>query len=130
MPQLHLLRVKRIYEPPAPSDGCRILVDRLWPRGISKEQAALDEWMKEIAPSHELRKWFHQQLADRFEEFCERYIRELEETPALTRLADRIRERLLEQDVTLLYAANQPHSNHAVVLRDWLLGRLGQAQRP
>jgi uncharacterized protein YeaO (DUF488 family) len=71
-----LYKVKRIYEPPDPSDGFRILVDRLWPRGMSKESARLDEWMKEVAPSTELRKWFHRGPSD-WDEFKRRYVERL-----------------------------------------------------
>lgn len=112
--------LKRIYEPAAPEDGYRILVDRLWARGITKPQAALDEWMKEIAPSPELRKWFDH-MPERFAAFSDRYIRELEEDPTRVRLAATIRERVLKQDVTLVYAAKDPIHNHANVLYKWLL---------
>ncbi|KTD87038.1 DUF488 domain-containing protein [Paenibacillus etheri] len=114
--------LKRIYEPAAPEDGYRILVDRLWARGISKQQASIDEWMKEIAPSPELRKWFGH-MPERFAAFSDRYIRELEEDPARGRLAATISERVFKQDVTLVYAAKDPIHNHANVLYKWLLSR-------
>ncbi|WNS40706.1 DUF488 family protein [Paenibacillus sp. MMS20-IR301] len=114
------LSLKRIYEPAAAEDGYRILVDRLWPRGVSKQQAAIDEWMKEIAPSPELRGWFGHQ-PERFAAFSERYIRELEEDPVRRSLAAGIRERVLEQEVTLVYAAKDPVHNHARVLYEWLM---------
>lgn len=114
--------LKRIYEPAAPEDGYRILVDRLWARGITKPQAAIDEWMKEIAPSPELRKWFGH-MPEHFAAFSDRYIRELEGDPARGRLAAKISELVLEKDVTLVYAAKDPIHNHANVLYKWLLSR-------
>lgn len=116
------IRLKRIYEQAAPEDGYRILVDRLWPRGISKQEAAIDEWMKEIAPSPGLRKWFGH-LPERFTAFSDSYIRELEEDPERGRLTAKISELVLEQQVTLVYAAKDPVHNHANVLYDWLLSR-------
>lgn len=116
------IQVKRIYEPPSPDDGVRILVDRLWPRGISKERAAVDDWMKDIAPSPELRKWFGHR-PERFEEFQTLYERELDENPMSLALADQIRDLASEKTVTLLYAAKDPVHNHAVVLERWLKRR-------
>ncbi len=110
------LRVKRIYEDPEPADGTRILVDRLWPRGVSKEAAALDRWMKEIAPSHALRKWFHAD-SDRWEEFVKRYTGELEDEPELV---SELRGLASEGTVTLLYGARDTTRNHALVLADYL----------
>ncbi len=115
------IAVKRIYEAPASGDGYRILVDRLWPRGIKKEQAAIDEWMKAIAPSPELRKWFNHQ-PERFAAFSDSYVRELETDPERAVLAARIRELAEKQRVTLVYAAKDPVCNHAVVLQRWLTG--------
>lgn len=105
--------VKRVYETPSPDDGYRMLVDRLWPRGVSKQRAELDEWAKDLAPSTELRVWFDHDPA-RFDEFAHRYRAELDGNPAVE--AARAHERL-----TLLYAARDPQVNHAVVLRDYLL---------
>lgn len=116
------ISLKRIYETAAPEDGYRILIDRLWPRGISKPEAAIDEWMKEIAPSPELRKWFGHK-PERYAEFTDHYIRELEEDPERGRLAAKIGEIVLEQPVTLVYAAKDPEHNHANVLHQWLLSR-------
>ena len=116
------IRIKRIYEPPSPEDGVRILVDRLWPRGITKEQASIDEWMKEIAPSAELRTWFGHR-PERFAEFAERYKRELSEEPRRG-LVNRISETAVKKNVTLVYAAKDPVHNHAIVLQDWLNRRL------
>jgi uncharacterized protein YeaO (DUF488 family) len=110
------LRLKRAYEPAAPDDGKRILVDRLWPRGLSKDKAALDDWIKEIAPSTELRKWFGHDPA-RWAEFQRRYRIELRQHGVLL---DRIRSLAKTQTVTLLYAARDEEHNDAVVLRDVL----------
>jgi len=114
--------VKRIYDPPSPEDGVRILVDRLWPRGISKEQAAVDEWMREIAPSPELRTWFGHR-PERFQAFSESYEQELAADPVRIELADRICRMAAANHVTLLYAAKDPVHNHAVVLHRWLSRR-------
>lgn len=108
--------IRRIYDPASPEDGYRILVDRLWPRGISKTEAALDEWNREVAPSPELRKWFGHK-AERFETFAQRYRAELEEAQAALQ---RIRALAREQRVTLLYGAKDPQVNHAVVLLEAL----------
>jgi uncharacterized protein YeaO (DUF488 family) len=109
------LRIKRVYERPSPEDGIRILVDRLWPRGLSKDAAALDHWFKDIAPSTELRKWFDHR-EDRFEEFKLRYRLELKSNPALAEF-----QKLAKPGkATLLYAAHDPKVNHAVVLADYI----------
>ncbi|MDU4698206.1 MAG: ribokinase [Paenibacillus sp.] len=114
------IRVKRIYEPASPEDGYRILVDRLWPRGMTKADAAIDEWMKGIAPSPELRKEFAHRM-ERYADFSANYLRELDTSPECAVLADRIRELAGERPVTLLYAAKDPVYNHANVLRRWLV---------
>lgn len=107
------ISIKRVYDPPAKTDGFRILVDRLWPRGLSKEKAHLDLWCKEIAPSRELRQWFNHQ-ADRWEEFQERYLEELAEAPATV---DAFLQTLREhKNVTLLYGAKDEEHNQAVAL--------------
>ena len=111
-------RVKRIYEPASADDGFRVLVDRLWPRGISKEKAHIDAWLKEIAPSDALRKKFHGQ-AETWTEFVAAYARELKEEPAKTAAAA-LRERAKHEPVTLLYAARDEEHNNAVALKDWL----------
>lgn len=110
------LKVKRIYDQPAVHDGYRVLVDRLWPRGVSKEQAACDEWLKDIAPSSALRTWFGHDPA-RFEEFRARYDVELMTNDAVAILDQILRE---HETVTLLYAAKNPVVNHAVVLYDFM----------
>ncbi len=110
------IRLKRAYEPASPSDGHRVLVDRLWPRGISKEHAKLDEWEKEVAPSTELRKWFGHEPS-RFDEFRRRYIDQLRgERSRLSALRRRAREGTL----TLVYSAHDEEHNDAVVLADVL----------
>ncbi len=109
-------QIKRIYEEVTDSDGYRVLVDRLWPRGVSKEAAQLDEWLQEIAPSTELRKWFDHE-PEKFEEFAHRYKGELtnreEAVQSLLEITDR-------QTVTLLYAAKDKQHNHAKVLKEFL----------
>jgi uncharacterized protein YeaO (DUF488 family) len=113
------VKTKRIYEPAARGDGYRVLVDRLWPRGVRREDARLDEWARELAPSTELRKWFGHD-PDRFDEFGGRYVDELrahkDELQAL-------RERARDTTVTLLYAARDTEHNEAEVLADVLRSR-------
>lgn len=117
VPASHL-RLKRAYEPAEPDDGVRILVDRLWPRGVSKAEAALDDWMKDIAPSTELRQWFGHDPA-RWPEFQSRYRAELRQHDEEL---DRIRALARTQTVTLVYSAHDVEHNDAVVLREVLLG--------
>lgn len=111
------LRLKRAYEPASPDDGMRILVDRLWPRGVSKAEAALGDWMKDIAPSTELREWFGHDPA-RWAEFQRRYKAELRQHAAEL---DRIRALAKKQTVTLVYSAHDEEHNDAVVLKEVLL---------
>ncbi|AGT33613.1 hypothetical protein M493_17020 [Geobacillus genomosp. 3] len=110
-------QIKRIYEPYAASDGTRILVDRLWPRGVLKAEARIDRWMKDIAPSPELRKWFGHQ-PERFAEFARMYEQEL--TTDATKQALVTELLSLSGTVTLLYAAKDERHNHAVVLLELL----------
>lgn len=122
------LRVKRVYDPPSPDDGVRILVDRLWPRGLSKEKAHVDLWLKEVAPSTELRKWFNHE-PEKWDEFRERYRQELRQQPeALQRLADAARA----GTTTLLFGALEPRFNDAVALMEFLLAgrKQARARRP
>jgi len=109
-------KIKRIYEGPGEGDGYRVLVDRLWPRGVSKERAALDEWNKDIAPSAELRTWFGHD-PEKFKEFSARYREELENNPAVLAFK---KEAEKHGTVTLLYAAHDPKLNHAVILYHFL----------
>ena len=113
------LRCKRIYKASEETDGFRILVDRLWPRGISKESAAIDLWAKEIAPSNELRKWFSHDSA-RYDEFKQCYRQELDGNPASSEFADLCIQKIQDNNVTLMYAAKNEQYNHAVVLIEWL----------
>jgi uncharacterized protein YeaO (DUF488 family) len=113
------VRLKRAYEPADAEDGARILVDRLWPRGVSKADAALDQWMKEIAPSIQLRKWFRHD-PDRWEEFCRRYSAELHRN---AELLSQLRSLARQGPVTLVYSAHDEIHNDAIVLRDVILGR-------
>lgn len=110
------LRIKRIYDEPEASDGYRVLVDRLWPRGVSKERARLDAWLPKLAPSAGLRKWFGHDPA-RWTEFRQRYRAELAKAPSLV---ESVRRRALSERVTLLYAARDPVHNHAIVLRNFI----------
>lgn len=108
------IQTKRIYEEPAPEDGYRILVDRLWPRGVKKDEAQLDEWNKELAPSTTLRKWFHQDL-QRFDDFSLHYQEELLQCKDELHRVRKIGE---SRALTLLYAAKDSSKNHATVLCD------------
>ena len=108
--------IKRVYEQAADEDGIRILVDRLWPRGVSKERAALSGWLKDVAPSPDLRRWWHHD-PDRFEDFARRYRTELDDNPALGDLLSIVRE---HDRTTLVYAAKDPAVNHALILRDYI----------
>ncbi|HZO95930.1 MAG TPA: DUF488 family protein [Gaiellaceae bacterium] len=112
------VRLKRAYEPPARSDGYRVLVDRLWPRGVSKEEARLDEWARELAPSGGLRRWFGHDPA-RFDEFRRRYREELAAHEDKLR---ELRRRARAGTVTLVYAARDAEHNDAVVLAELLRG--------
>jgi uncharacterized protein YeaO (DUF488 family) len=110
------VRLKRAYDPPAATDGYRVLIDRLWPRGISRDRAKLDEWQKELAPSTELRQWFGHDPT-RFEEFRRRYIDQLRhQRPLLSAL----RRRARDGTVTLVYSAHDEEHNDAVVLSEVL----------
>ncbi len=113
------LQVKRAYAPPAPSDGARFLVDRLWPRGLKKEALALSAWLKDVAPGNELRRWFGHDSA-RWAEFRRRYHRELAANPEALQP---LREALRHGPVTLVYSARDELHNQAVALRDFLLGK-------
>jgi uncharacterized protein YeaO (DUF488 family) len=118
-----MIRVKRVYEPPARSDGRRFLVDRLWPRGIAKAALATVVWLREVAPSHELRKWFHHE-PERWAEFQRRYRAELAARPEAWRL---LLEAARDGDVTLLFSARDLDRNNAVALQAFLDEQLGTA---
>ena len=116
MPQPRIIRIKRIYEPPQSADGFRVLVDRIWPRGISKQRAQLDLWAKELSPSTGLRKWFRHDPA-RFRDFSQKYRKELsDQEPALRQLLSHAGD----APIMLLYAARDTRNNHAVVLSQYL----------
>lgn len=113
MPRRLKVRIKRVYDPPAPSDGARILVDRLWPRGLKKETARLDAWVREVAPSDALRKWFGHDPA-RWRDFQERYSAELD---ANAEAWHELLERARKETITLLYAAHDSEHNNAAALK-------------
>ncbi|WCR05387.1 DUF488 family protein [Paracoccus saliphilus] len=115
------MQLKRAYESAAAGDGLRILVDRLWPRRLRKQDAALDDWMKEIAPSTELRKWFGHD-SERWPDFRRRYRAELRQHE---RQIDHIRQLARTRRVTLVYSAHDETRNNAVVLKEVLLGKTG-----
>ncbi len=119
------IELKRIYEKPSPDDGYRILIDRLWPRGVSGENARIDEWLKEIAPGDELRKWFHHD-PNKWNEFKERYGKDLEEHPDIVERICRMANR---QRITLVYAAKDKNFNNAVALREYLEKRMKSGGR-
>lgn len=108
-----MIKIKRVYESPSANDGLRILVDRLWPRGLSKEQAHIDSWYKEIAPSNELRTWFGHK-PELFEEFSKKYTEELENQKSFLK---EIKTLAQKKQVTLLYSAKDTEFNNAVVLK-------------
>jgi len=116
-----VLAVKRVYEKPARRDGIRVLVDRLWPRGLTKEAAAVDLWLRELSPSHELRKWYHENRAE-WRSFRQQYFHELrmpKATEALHVLHDLISR---NKTVTLLFASKDLERNNAVALKDMVEG--------
>jgi uncharacterized protein YeaO (DUF488 family) len=115
------IELKRAYEPPAASDGLRVLIDRIWPRGISKEDAKLDEWAREVAPSSELRKWFGHD-PDKWDEFRKRYFRELDNKRDLL---DSLLQKVRGKRVTLVFGARDEVHNNAVALKEYLQKRLG-----
>jgi uncharacterized protein YeaO (DUF488 family) len=116
-----MIQLKRAYEPPARRDGYRVLVDRLWPRGVRKDTAQIDEWLKDVAPSDALRRWFGHD-PERFTEFRKRYKRELHAGPAHAALAD-LASRTRGHTVTLVYSAHDETHNNAVVLAEALGAR-------
>ena len=116
-----MIHLKRVYEEPSKNDGLRALVERLWPRGLTKERAAVDLWLKDVAPSPELRKWFGHDPA-RWKQFQERYRQELREKKDAVRL---LKQKAKEGTVTLVYAARDEEHNGAVVLKRFLRARRG-----
>jgi uncharacterized protein YeaO (DUF488 family) len=121
-----MIKLKRVYKPSLPSDGCRILVDRVWPRGVSKERADVALWLREIGPSAALRKWFGHD-PERWTEFQKRYGQELtSKSDLLTRIKEVEKE---HGRVTLVFSARDEERNQAVVLRDFLAMRPGESKR-
>jgi uncharacterized protein YeaO (DUF488 family) len=114
-----MIKLKRVYERPSPQDGLRVLVDRLWPRGLTKERAAVDLWLKDVAPSTELRKWFGHDSAN-WKQFQARYRRELRDKKDALML---LKQKCQEQTVTLVYGARDEEHNEALVLKQILDGK-------
>lgn len=110
------IKVKRVYEEPSKNDGKRVLVDRLWPRGSTKEQAKVDEWLRDLAPSAELRKWFEHDPA-KWTDFRKRYWRELDKSPDLV---SRLAEECQGQMVTFVFASKEEKLNNAVALKEYI----------
>ncbi len=115
--------LKRIYEPADEADGTRVLVDRLWPRGISKEKAKVTCWLKDVAPSNELRKWFHHE-SGQYAEFRERYLNELQTDEKKIQSMEQLYEMARQGKITLLYGAKDPVQNQAVILREEMERRM------
>ncbi len=111
------IKIKRVYEDPENTDGFRVLVDRLWPRGMKKESLHYDLWAKDITPSPELRKWFHEDQPNHWQQFEALYTKELESSKAVKDFITRIKK---EKTVTLLYASKDTEHNHAMVLKEFL----------
>ena len=122
MPAAHIqVALKRAYNKPLKGDGCRVLVDRLWPRGLKKTEAKIDVWLRDLAPSNELRKWFHAHR-DHWEEFCRRYLRELR-SPAAASSLDQLYQCLARSGrLTLVFASKDEEHNNAVVLKELIEG--------
>jgi uncharacterized protein YeaO (DUF488 family) len=116
------VRIKRAYAAPAPDDGRRVLVDRMWPRGVKRDDLELDDWLKEVAPSDSLRRWFRHD-PDRWPEFITRYRDELTRPPASAAMAELVRH-ARHGRLTLVYAASDETHNNAVMLRDTLMHHL------
>ena len=117
------IQVKRVYDDPSPRDGARVLVDRLWPRGLTKSAAKLEKWLRDLAPSDTLRRWYHDKEPSRyFEEFRKRYIAELCQPAAAVALSDLYDLMRQHKTVTLVYASRNVEQNNATVLRDLLSG--------
>ncbi len=119
------IKIKRAYDPPAKADGFRILVDRLWPRGISKEKLNVDLWLKEIAPSDGLRKWFYHD-PERWEEFKSHYFEELD---ANREAVEHILREAGRRPVTLLFSSKEQELNNAVALKEYLEAKVTEAAR-
>jgi uncharacterized protein YeaO (DUF488 family) len=121
-----MFQLKRVYDPATPQDGCRVLVERLWPRGVSKSRAAIDAWLKEVAPSTELRKWYGH-APDRWEEFRRRYWDELRKVPEAVA---GLRQKERDGRVTLVFAAHDEQHSGALALLQFLARRGAKNARP
>ena len=117
------IKLKRVYEDYSESDGYRVLVDRLWPRGMKKEHLHYDLWAKDVTPSPGLRKWFHEDIENRWAGFSDLYLKELGQSESVKKFVDIIKD---EDVVTLLYASRQPEHNHAQILKVYLDGILSE----
>jgi len=111
------IKLKRVYEDYSNDDGYRVLVDRLWPRGMKKEHLHYDMWAKDIAPSADIRQWFHDDIKDHWEEFSNMYKKELTKSEAVKKFVEAIKDK---DTVTLLYASKEPEHNHAKILKAYL----------
>ena len=111
------IKLKRVYEDYSENDGFRVLVDRLWPRGMKKEHLHYDLWAKDITPSPEIRKWFHEDMQNRWGEFSGLYTKELSQSDAVKKFVETIKNK---EVVTLLYASKDPDHNHAKILKAYL----------
>jgi uncharacterized protein YeaO (DUF488 family) len=111
-----MVKIKRIYDPVSPDDGKRVLIDRLWPRGVKKEEAKIDEWLRDVAPSDDLRKWFSHDPS-KYQEFKKRYVKELEKK---SELLERIKKEAKKETVTLLFSAKDTEHNNATALKEIL----------
>lgn len=120
-----MIKIKRVYEQPSRDDGRRILIDRLWPRGIKKEDARIDEWLKEVAPSNELRKWFDHD-PDKWGEFKKRFFTELK---GRQDMVDGILSSARKGTVTLLFASKEERFNNAVALKEYIVSRMNAKER-
>ena len=116
-----MIKIKRIYDTPKPDDGIRILVDRLWPRGLSKEKARVDLWLKEISPTNELRKWYAHD-PKKWAEFKKKYFKDLD---MKRELVNQIVQKMKEGDVSLLYSSKEEKINNAVALKEYILDYRG-----
>ena len=115
------IKIKRVYEPEEENDGYRVLADRLWPRGISKENLHYDLWAKDITPSATLRQWYHRDEVGHWDEFRKKYRKELEDSSAVKEFIDGVKS---QEVVTLLYASKNAEENHALILQDFLEDKL------
>lgn len=123
-----MIRLKRIYDEIGEDDGARVLVDRLWPRGVAKDDAGLDEWCKDITPSDELRKWFHEDQDERWSEFRRKYRAELDDADEAAEKLDWLVDRASESGLTLLTAARNPERSHAAELKSLIEQRAGKGK--